>query len=197
MQSVLLKHPRLKDSRDIHSEAWKACKLAAQASLRSVAIHTIADRQLGKLQMAFIQAGLLDSTEDRKVVTPKPQPDGTIIIESVFNRWFDAPWRAVASAAWSVCNGTKSLFLPDDATETSEWIDPWTVYRAFHRMEAGQSVHSNFVWKYYFENDRDVIVWRSVLDDALVPRNNSDGVIDNEWGCMIVLVCMKTLYSYC
>ncbi|KAF0684278.1 Aste57867_23742 [Aphanomyces stellatus] len=185
MTRVLRKRPRLSMHTDVASEEWQAYKLAAHASLRVAAIHAIADRQYTRLQPAFIRTGLFDRVEDHMSVAPQRQHDGTVLIEYVYHLTVDAPWRQIGAAVWNVCNGTDGLTLPPGATESTERIDACTAYRAFHRVHADASVHLNLAWKYYVEPTREVVVFRAVLDDALVPRMK-DGVVGDEWGWIVV-----------
>ncbi|CAK4081816.1 unnamed protein product [Aphanomyces euteiches] len=76
MTRVLRKRPRL--SLDVHSEEWKAYKLAAQTSLRTAAIHAIADRQYQQLQTAFIQAGVYDCPQDASDTSQFHYPMGVL-----------------------------------------------------------------------------------------------------------------------
>ncbi|RHY21094.1 hypothetical protein DYB32_009898, partial [Aphanomyces invadans] len=72
-----------------------------------------------------------------------------------------------------------------------ERIDASTVYVANQYSDGDEVAHSNVVWKRYQGDDDDgddrddkkrhVIVWRSVLDDALVPHM-AHGVVENDWG---------------
>ncbi|CAK5044117.1 unnamed protein product [Aphanomyces euteiches] len=68
---------------------------------------------------------------------------------------------------------------------TLEVLDPFTVYRAFQNVHESSSAHVNMIYKYYVECNREVIVWRSVLEDALVPRM-AQGTVTNKWGWLVV-----------
>ncbi|CAK4685878.1 unnamed protein product [Aphanomyces euteiches] len=147
MTRLLRKKPRL--SFDVHSEEWRTYKLAAQASLRTAAIHAIADYQYNQLQTAFIKAGVHQC------------PDQVIQF---------AP---------------NSSRMDKSFMNTLEVLDPFTVYRAFQNVHENSSAHVNMIYKYYVECNREVIVWRSVLEDALVPRM-AQGTVTNKWGWLIV-----------
>ncbi|KAF0684275.1 Aste57867_23739 [Aphanomyces stellatus] len=187
MEKVLRKKPRLSLETDVQSEAWQACRLAAQASLRVAAIHAIADRQFRRMQSAFVAANIFDCTDDIIRATPKPQPNNSVILEYVYHVTLAAPCHLVGPAVWNVWNGTRGPPLPDGAVQTNEYIDPTTLYQAFRRSnDKHETVHSNIVWKYYIEPRRQAIVWRAVLDDALVPHM-ADGAIHDEWGWAAVV----------
>ncbi|CAK5165506.1 unnamed protein product [Aphanomyces euteiches] len=64
--------------------------------------------------------------------------------------------------------------------ETTDFVDRHTVYsRAMLNQPDGTAVHSNIIRKRYVEEDREVIVSRSVLEDELVPHM-SKGAVDNK-----------------
>ncbi|KAF0684277.1 Aste57867_23741 [Aphanomyces stellatus] len=190
MMHVLRKKPRLGTSSDMDSEAWREFKLAAQASLRVAAIHAIADREYGRMQSALVRAGLLGRVDDVIRTTPRIQPDNTIVVEYATHLTLPAPCHVVAAAIWRVFRGDyRSPSLPAGAEETWERIDDDTACSAFVQVdEHGHAAHSNFVAKHYVDPSaaREVVVWRSVLDDELVPRM-TQGTVHDEWGCIAVV----------
>ncbi|KAG9412812.1 hypothetical protein AC1031_015711 [Aphanomyces cochlioides] len=97
-----------------------------------------------------------------------------------------APFRLIGAAVGKVFNGEHPLRLPEGAEETLEKVDPYTVYQSFRNLDRDDQVHANNVFKYYVEVNREVIVWRSVLEDALMPRMRDD-VVQNKWGWIVVL----------
>ncbi|KAF0709400.1 hypothetical protein As57867_005923, partial [Aphanomyces stellatus] len=156
MTRLLRKKPRL--TMDIHSEAWRTYKLAAQASLRVAAIHAIADRQYSLQQTEFIKAGLYNRTDDVLRSDPMQGPDGKAMVERVYHVKLAAPFRRVGSASWTVFNGKYQSPLPDGGVESFEALDDRTIYRALTTTRGAVSAHSNFVFKYYVEPEREVFV---------------------------------------
>ncbi|KAF0688800.1 Aste57867_19622 [Aphanomyces stellatus] len=184
MKKMLMKKPRLMAaSIDPTSEAWQEYKLAATTSLRVASIHAIADRQFRRLQNAFIQAGLFQSPALRIAdAAPRVQGDGTILME--FKRRFTlpVPLHVGGPAAWRVMQSYAPVCT--DAHYTTEDIDSRTVYQTFSQHVRGLDLHSNAIRKYYPADTRHVIVWRNVLEDALLPHM-SRGSVNNEWGWMV------------
>ncbi|KAF0694505.1 Aste57867_14621 [Aphanomyces stellatus] len=171
---------------DASIDAWQSYKLAAQHSLRVAAIHAIADRQYRRQPNAFIQAGIFDLDDDLFRATQMTPPGSHQVILQVINHVnFAAPVRTVSSACWRTFSGGHGLPLPEDSDETIETIDDHTVYERFWHTQGGVTGHSNNIRKYYPEADRDVIVWRTVLEDALVPHM-SKGAVDDTWGWLVV-----------
>ncbi|CAK4129805.1 unnamed protein product [Aphanomyces euteiches] len=185
MTRVFHKKRHLTLELEITSEAWQAYKLAAQASLRVAAIHAIAERQYSRLDTAFIRAGVIDREDDLIRGIPIPQPDGRVVVERVYHLKVNAPFRTIMASIWRALNSDRGMHLPEGAVETIESIDPTTVYRAFRQSNGNTTTHWNLLFKYLNETKREVVVWRSVLDDALVPRM-STGTAHDESGWLVV-----------
>ncbi|KAG9407491.1 hypothetical protein AC1031_002208 [Aphanomyces cochlioides] len=179
LESTLRKRPRL--LLDVHAEEWKAYKLAAQASLRVAAIHAIADRHYSQLEAAFIRAGVFQCCDEIIRDEHVLQSDGWRMPERVYNVTLAAPFRLVGAAVWRVFSGEHPIPLPEGAEETLEKIDPFTVYQIFRNANETNTAYINLIYKYYVEVDSEVIVWRSVLEDELVPQMKK-GRVHNKWG---------------
>ncbi|KAF0709401.1 Aste57867_5938 [Aphanomyces stellatus] len=122
------------------------------------------------------------------------------MVDRAYHVKLAAPFRRVGSAAWTVFNGQYQMPLPEGASETFEALDDRTIYRALTTTRGTVSAHSNFVFKYYVEPEREVFVWRSVLEDALVPRM-TQGKVQDEWGWLVIapiddVTCRLTLLVY-
>ncbi|CAK4480567.1 unnamed protein product [Aphanomyces euteiches] len=123
MQRVFAKRPRTAMiSENTPSDAWQALKLTAQHSLRVAAMHAISDRQYRKMQHAFINAGLFQSTQDGLAsATTQLQSDGSILLELKRQSIVPAPFRIVSQALWSALaacthNPEAALHVVDDST---------------------------------------------------------------------------------
>ncbi|CAK4086398.1 unnamed protein product [Aphanomyces euteiches] len=68
-----------------------------------------------------------------------------------------------------------------DYNKTVERIDDFTVYERYNHALGETTRHSNSIRKHYPCADRDVMVWRTVLEDALVPHM-SKCTVDDSWG---------------
>ncbi|CAK4142159.1 unnamed protein product [Aphanomyces euteiches] len=165
---------------DVSSEEWRTYKLAAHALLRIAAIHAIAGHQYDMLETAFIKAGLVDRQDE--IIQ---QADGSIIPERVYHVTLAAPFRLIGAAVWKVFNGGYSMPIPEGTEETLEIVDAYTVYQTFKNTGNNVVVHANVIYKYYVEMDREVVVWRSVLEDELMPHMK-EGSVQNKWGWLVV-----------
>ncbi|KAG9407505.1 hypothetical protein AC1031_002221 [Aphanomyces cochlioides] len=79
MKKVFVKKPRISHHQDVHSEEWQAYRLAATASLRHATIHAIADRQIRRMNHAFLRAGLLDCMEVINKAELKIEANGSVM----------------------------------------------------------------------------------------------------------------------
>ncbi|ETV78527.1 hypothetical protein H257_08040 [Aphanomyces astaci] len=188
MQRTLCRKPRWMALPNATVDAWQSYKLAAQPSLRTASIHAIADRQFRRQPHAFIQAGILDRTDDLFRAEPVTLPDH-VMLQVINHVNFPAPASAVSAACWRTFRGGKhrsALPLPENSTETIEEVDAHTIYERFCHIQGDITGHSNNIRKLFKDDDgRDVIVWRTVLDDALVPHMSRDAV-DDTWGWLVV-----------
>ncbi|KAH9113062.1 hypothetical protein AeMF1_012687 [Aphanomyces euteiches] len=110
---------------------------------------------------------------------------GRVVVERVYHLKVNAPFRTIMASIWRALNSDRGMHLPEGAVETIESIDPTTVYRAFRQSNGNTTTHWNLLFKYLNETKREVVVWRSVLDDALVPRM-STGTAHDESGWLVV-----------
>ncbi|KAF0684280.1 Aste57867_23744 [Aphanomyces stellatus] len=187
MQGILAKkRPRRQLSDMEMDEAWKSCKLAAHASLRIAAIHAIADRQYARQQSAFINAGVFDLVGDDLFRSgPRVMPDQRMVVEFVYHMTIRVPFGVVGRACWDVFNGKRPPELAAGAARTIEAVDATTVYDKYHVTRGAVVGYANTVRKRYVEADREMIVWRAVLDDALMPSMRV-GRVGDEWGWILV-----------
>ncbi|CAK4084245.1 unnamed protein product [Aphanomyces euteiches] len=177
MQLVFHKKPRLTPHIDIHSEEWKFYKLAAQSSLREAAIHTIADRQYHRMQSAMVQAGVFGRDKPLFQVLVIPDADRPYVQE-VLHADLNVPWHLLGAAAWNVFERGDPVDLPLNAVQGYTHIDPNTVYSTCMQERSGMTWHSNMVRKHYVERDRQVIVSRTVLEDAALPHMTKGAIED-------------------
>ncbi|KAG9407521.1 hypothetical protein AC1031_002235 [Aphanomyces cochlioides] len=78
-----------------------------------------------------------------------------------------------------------------EPTKTFEIVDLHTIYRAFRVIDRNVAAHVNTIYKRCI--DREVIVWRSVLDDVLVPCMADGNVID-KWGWYSCKLCREVTF---
>ncbi|OQR91751.1 hypothetical protein ACHHYP_04403 [Achlya hypogyna] len=181
------KKPALEGTERSPVADWTSYKLAAQQSLRVAAIHAIADRQYGRQQTAFINAGIFDVPAADVFRTNLSIPaDKSLLAELVMHRKYPAPFRVVANAFWCVVNGDAAPTIPDHAVRTIEKIDADTIYQTYRAQATdGTPVHLNLIYKQYDEPMRRIYVWRSVVEDALMP-NMLSGALGIQWGWVVV-----------
>ncbi|RHY25517.1 hypothetical protein DYB32_008263 [Aphanomyces invadans] len=168
LRACLRKKPR---HELLTQDDWRVFKLAAQKSLREAAVFAIADRQLRRKDSAFINAGLLDCTDPKyHSRTIKTRNEHAVTLEVVMNFELAAPRDVISAAVWDI----------------QERFDQYTLYEQFTEVASGVTTHSNLVRKFYCDDGLEhVILWRSVLDDALVPEM-ADGTVEDECGWIVI-----------
>ncbi|KAF0703882.1 hypothetical protein As57867_007455, partial [Aphanomyces stellatus] len=178
------KKPRL----DAVNEAtWCDYKLAAQQSLREIGIRAIADRQYRRKDTVLLNAGLVGREDNFFSIGPLESSDMSVaVLQILVHVKLAAPCAVVSRAIWQVTSGETPPPLPSRASVTIDRLDDWTVYERFAETTASGLVsHANTVIKFYVEEnegqDSHAIVWRSVLEDALMPHM-SKGAVEDESG---------------
>ncbi|ETV78524.1 hypothetical protein, variant [Aphanomyces astaci] len=174
----------------LSSDDWRVYKLAAQKSLREAAIRAIADRQLRRKDSAFINAGLMDCTEYVfRSRTIKSQNPHAVTLEVTMNVELAAPRDVISGAVWHVFSCDTPPGMSQHTTVFQERLDAFTLYEQFSEVAAGGAMtHSNLVRKFYGHDNHDqdhVILWRSVLEDAMVPHM-ADGTVEDECGWIAI-----------
>ncbi|ETW05276.1 hypothetical protein, variant [Aphanomyces invadans] len=192
MQRVFRKKPRLDTFRDIESESWQSYTLSAHASLRTAAIHAIADRQRSRMHHTFLRAGVLDRVDDLYRATFQPQSNGSIMFELVNHVTLAASYQSIGAALWQTMGNRHTTFQLNGVEETLEEIDACTVYGHVTSLSADGSVvwHSNLIRKYYPQPGKFQFVGRSVLDDALSPTAPGD-MVDSKAAWYTRLKCPR------
>ncbi|ETW05279.1 hypothetical protein H310_04237 [Aphanomyces invadans] len=172
-------------------DAWQVYRLAANESLRTTAIHAIANRHLRRMHSAFIQLGVHGPTQNRfQARVVKPHGIQTSFrFELVNVVALPAPYSIVAAAVWQMHVGESadvaSPAWPGGTTEEVEGIDSCTLYTKLRHNHDGVTSHANTIRKRYQFQGRDVIVSRSVLEDARDPHMLK-GVVENKWSWLEV-----------
>ncbi|EQC27233.1 hypothetical protein SDRG_14950 [Saprolegnia diclina VS20] len=197
MLTLLRKRPMLQtDVHNSHMADWKQYKLAAAQHLRLAAIHAIADREYSRQQTAYLNAGLypVSGVQDYRAEAVT-EPNGSVTAKFIVRDTYDAPMDLVAEAFWDVFTGDKVVPVAVGATYTIERIDNDTVYQKYHAAVGGIPIHLNVIAKMIREPSRRLIVWRSVLEDALQPHL-SVGVTGVQWGWTTVEVGTNGLVDF-
>ncbi|CAK4673955.1 unnamed protein product [Aphanomyces euteiches] len=72
-------------------------------------------------------------------------------------------------------------YTGEDFIRAFQRMDDNTLYRTLRLANATGEIHSNLVRKYYPEDDRDIVLWSSVLNDEHIPHMDH-GAVNNESG---------------
>ncbi|CAK4264631.1 unnamed protein product [Aphanomyces euteiches] len=102
-------------------------------------------------------------------------------MESLRSQMENQDLRAAVEERASFIDNMKRLLCKKPRWITVERIDDFTVYERYNHALGETTRHSNSIRKHYPCADRDVMVWRTVLEDALVPHM-SKCTVDDSWG---------------
>ncbi|KAF0694506.1 Aste57867_14622 [Aphanomyces stellatus] len=182
IQRIMRKKSRWTVLPDAEGDAWQELRLGAASAVRTAAIHAIADRQRRRQIQVFIQAGVLAQEDDMFQAIPMLLTRQRPGLQVINHFTLPLPYGVAAQACWRVLHGDRGPRLPPHATQTRDRLDAHTVYECF---QDAPEIFSNTIRKYYAGDDRDVIVSRSVLDDAQMPQMG-DGVVDDMEGWFVV-----------
>ncbi|OQR93787.1 hypothetical protein ACHHYP_02305 [Achlya hypogyna] len=175
---------------DTPADKWKSLILVKDTTQRTTAMHQILDRAHAQFDSAFIEAGLVDVTEDFQKHIAKFMPDSAHEFRNVVYRRTGLPLRCVTAGIWNVIRGTTGgtpninrhcntlVDIDEHTSYVSGWLD-----HPLGRFER------RVLCKVYFNtpNPKDatrcVVVCRSVEEDELAPYKSA---YSNEvsWHCL-------------
>ncbi|KAF0688796.1 Aste57867_19617 [Aphanomyces stellatus] len=180
----LTKPPRWTALPDANAAAWnETMPLPADPARRAAAIHSLADHLYKRYETTLIQAGALNLRDDMCRCEPVTLRHQELGFRSVNHLNMPAPFQLMATACWRVLSGDEPMPTYMCADEINVWerLDQETSYERFQATQHGQTCHSNILRKWFETDDRVVIVWRTVVDDALVTRQPGD-IVDDACG---------------
>ncbi|KAF0688797.1 Aste57867_19618 [Aphanomyces stellatus] len=184
VQKLITKTPRWNTLPDVTTAAASTeldAPLPADPARRHAVIHALADQLYKRYQNILIQARAFDLRDDMYRGEPITLPHQEIGFQAVNHVNLPAPFQRMAAACWDVLSGVEAIPTSNFASDIDVWerVDPYTVYERFQTTQHGKTCHSNILRKWYEMDDRVVIVWRTIVDDALVTRKPSDTVDDS------------------
>ncbi|EQC35121.1 hypothetical protein SDRG_07355 [Saprolegnia diclina VS20] len=161
---------------DAPTDKWRSLILVKDTSLRTAAMHQILDREYANFDSAFIEAGLVDVSEDFQKHISKFMPDAAHEFQNVVYRRTGLPLRCVAAGLWNVIRGTTDK-LPNmnRHCHTLLDVDTHTSYVSGTLSHPLGTFQRRVLCKLYFNAPdpkaatRCVIVCRSIEDDELSP----------------------------
>ncbi|ETW10287.1 hypothetical protein H310_00629 [Aphanomyces invadans] len=189
LAGIVRKKPRVLDLPSTASNALRDFKLVADVEARHTAIHAIADREYNKVLHSILQSESADrsspAAQTVKSTTVKYLDDGVvpgIVIES-FNRLMfpHVPHHILGYALWSFLNGdigdvthaaSGSSFerLASVGDDVVYMKSRWRIGN-HHSDSADKDLYaeSRLLIKRFMEDTRHIVVWRNIIEDALVP----------------------------
>ncbi|OQR91931.1 hypothetical protein THRCLA_22425, partial [Thraustotheca clavata] len=182
--NIVQKKPRLALNNSEANDQWKLLKLVADPAAREAAYHAIVDREYAKLNSAFVEAGLIETTwEGRKHI---PVLHHGILEVQTLIRWkFPVLANIVADAVWEVARG--ALQVMQQAYTMMVEVEPSLTYITGKRESFVGNIQRRVIAKRYYEADppRWIMITRSIYDDELYPLL-PDYSIANEVAWMVI-----------
>ncbi|OQR93965.1 hypothetical protein ACHHYP_02003 [Achlya hypogyna] len=174
LAGIVQKRPKVLELPTTKDSTWREFKLVADAAERATAFTAIADREYNKVLNLYL-ARQIQETHTVKSTTVKYLDDGVapgIVIES-FNRLaFNlVPFRMLGHAIWSFLNADHvNDVAGSDSFEKLATLDETMVYmKSRWQISAGHVAESRLVIKRFVEETREIVVWRNIIEDALLP----------------------------
>ncbi|OQR93332.1 hypothetical protein ACHHYP_02644 [Achlya hypogyna] len=157
-------------------DQWQYLHLVTDPVLRKAAYHNICDRELGQLQSAFLQAGLLESPVPDVHKHEYKHINHAVQVQTILTGRFGQPVASVTESVWACLTGTA---LSDDPLIKKLYndhipLDPCVCYITGSRDHAQGQFDRRLLCKRYDQGDKCVIVCRSILhDDAIMPSEHN------------------------
>ncbi|KDO18858.1 hypothetical protein SPRG_21630 [Saprolegnia parasitica CBS 223.65] len=153
LQTLLAKRPRLAV---FENDEWKALRLVADPSKRIHGMNALLHRQRQMLTGVFLQCGLLEPHDD-DIHKVNVCSDITKMLISESVRFITEKW--------------------GDNYKILETIDANTVYVEYVPRngvaDASGVLCARYLYRRYYEDNRVVIVWKSILEDECYPLDES------------------------
>ncbi|OQS06536.1 hypothetical protein THRCLA_20353 [Thraustotheca clavata] len=156
---------------DAHDH-WNQLNLGLDPVARLNAYHGIIDHTYNDIDAAFIEAGLVDCPLNRHDYVPK-STNNMLEIQSIVCMAFPAPVDITSEASWQVLRGAVDMPCLNGSYKMLVEIDPSTTYVAGVRHHAFVVTQRRVIVKKYIEDDRFVIVTRSIYEDEMYPMDDN------------------------
>ncbi|KAF0725067.1 hypothetical protein Ae201684_016465 [Aphanomyces euteiches] len=180
LAGIVRKKPKVLDLPTTKDLQWREFKLVDDPEDRAVAFSAIPDREYNKVINTLLQRDA--DTASKKTVkstTVKYLDDGVvpgIVIES-FNRltFPGVHFHILGFALWSFINGdigdvTAAPGMSSDTFEKLATLGDNIVYmKSRWRISESLFAESRLLIKRFVEEGRQIVVWRNIIDDSLIP----------------------------
>ncbi|OQS05410.1 hypothetical protein THRCLA_02454 [Thraustotheca clavata] len=174
LQSILKKRPRLTTLPTLDNEQWRLYRLVKEPVVRANAVDEILKQQYLALPGAMVESNLVDMTDDYLCCTPKlaRNHEDQIISETVWCCNISYEFGFVTRCLWSLMADPSRYHHPSFAL--LEVFDDNTRYMStIGRVSPSLTSNCRFVIRRVTEENREVILMRSILEDELMPHDKT------------------------
>ncbi|EQC41141.1 hypothetical protein SDRG_01119 [Saprolegnia diclina VS20] len=151
------------------NDKWKQLVLVADPSLRAAAINLILEREFGRMDSAYVEAGLIDAPFGVQKHVSRYTHANSLEFHTIVCRYTPLPLQTVLDGSWNVLRGTASIKGFNrycnglvDIDATTIYVDGWFVHPLGHFQR-------RTLMKQFRDESRVVIVCRSIDYDELAP----------------------------
>ncbi|ETV98582.1 hypothetical protein H310_08704 [Aphanomyces invadans] len=196
LETLVRKKPKLASSSEFENEEWKLSKLGLTKESREHSIRCIMERHYEALNGVLVRNALYDATHEIKQVKMSYQSHHSNAMSFDMARAVKMPFPYLiyAEASWRFLASVDMDNTPD--SEAIEVIDSNTRYISRKVCKSGEAGCPFFgksratiicspLCRRYIEPNRVVILWKSVLEDELYPRDPTH-LVSNQNGWMVV-----------
>ncbi|KAF0682972.1 Aste57867_24985 [Aphanomyces stellatus] len=168
LMKIVRKRPKLADS--TYLEDWRTKKLVADSVSRRASFHAMADAKYAQLESVFIQKRLVDLSEvGMHANASYDDVADNIVLDVVIVEHVDYDYMRCADMIWEMYCAPYKTELENATVLETFGKDAMHVKMLLRFEKFHVTVHQRFACKRYFEMDRVVVVFDTILDDELHP----------------------------
>ncbi|CAK4173046.1 unnamed protein product [Aphanomyces euteiches] len=181
LHAILVERPRVAMI-PMLDEVSIPSRLPADPTFRFQAAMDISAHQYSMLHSAFVSGDLIDCTTEFQTCVPKLWHDNMLVVEAAACRQAPVDQAIVARMVWAITTGQLR-----DSLQPLERLEEFTPDLAYVNIPiafVGLAGQNRDLVRRYSEPNRDVFVYRSILEDELKPHDKA--MIANESAWLVV-----------
>ncbi|RHY45635.1 hypothetical protein DYB30_007907 [Aphanomyces astaci] len=205
LETLVRKKPKLTSSAEFENEEWKLSKLGLTKESREHSIRCMMERHYDALNGVLVRSALYDATHEVKHVkmSYQNQHSNAMSFDMARAVKMPFPYQVYAEASWRFLASVDNDNTPDTEVRTCksriiavEVVDANTRYISRKVCKTGEAGCPFFgksrativcspLCRRYIEPSRVVILWKSILEDELHPRDPTH-LVSNQNGWMVI-----------
>ncbi|OQR97395.1 hypothetical protein THRCLA_06985 [Thraustotheca clavata] len=172
LDQLLVKRPRLATFPTADVIDWKLRKLPIDDARRQTTFHAMLDDAYDHVDTSFLHKGLYDLCDNHRSldVTTNEKEDNIIIdVQSV--KQIENNYLNCSNNFWALFQNNEHINLPNAHLQVLERFGNDGFYFTHRALMPQKNPYSQYLWgvKRYFEKNRVVLVFKTVLEDERYP----------------------------